>query len=216
MSRDVALLTANLSAILIQQGRQPDSVRFLTGIFIVVDETDEKAQAKYEDLLQYADLEGTAALFGGWTGTDLSTFTDDEDFAFAKIGGIQSMIKAWTATVPGTQGLKWTKRRVLQELAISGAHAKAIGSPKKVADILQHWVDAAGIDGFNLSYATTPGTFEDMIKWLWPELKARGVLQEEYPVVGGSMRETFLGDGKGPRVRPDHPAAAFTWKADQA
>ena len=181
---------------------------------MVVDETDEKAQAKYEDLLQYADLEGTAALFGGWTGSDLSTFSDDEDFAFAKLGGIQSMIKAWTATVPGTQGLKWTKRRVLQELAISGAHAKAIGSPKRVADILQHWIDAAGIDGFNLSFATTPGTFEDIIKYLWPELKARGVLQEEYPVPGGSMRETFLADGQGPRVRPDHPAAKFTWRKE--
>ncbi|KAI3392484.1 hypothetical protein diail_5649 [Diaporthe ilicicola] len=199
-------------ALLVQQGRKPDSVRFLTGIFIVVDETDEKAQAKFEDLLQYADLEGTAALFGGWTGTDLANFTDDEDFAFTGLGAIQSMIKAWTATVPGTEGLKWTKRRVLEQLAISGAHAKAIGSPKTVADILQRWVTEAGIDGFNLSYATTPGTFEDMIKYLWPELRARGVLQDDYPVPGGSMRETFLADGHGPRVRADHPAAAYTWK----
>lgn len=197
--------------LLIQQGRRPDSVRFITGIFVVVDESDEKAQKKYEEMLQYADLEGTAALFGGWTGTDLATFSDDEDFAFTKTGGIQSMIKAWTATVPGTEGLKWTKRRVLQELAISGAHAKAIGGPKKVADILQHWIDEAEIDGFNLSYATTPGTFEDMIKWLWPELKKRGVLQEEYSVPGGSMRETFQGDKNGPRIRSDHPGATYTW-----
>lgn len=199
-------------AILIQQGRKPDSVRFLTGIFIVVDETDEKAQAKFQDLLQYADLEGTAALFGGWSGTDLANFSDDDDFAFTGPGAIQSMVKAWTATVPGTEGLKWTKPRVLEQLAISGAHAKAIGSPKTVADILQRWVTEAGIDGFNLSYATTPGTFEDMIKYLWPELKARGVLQEDYPVLGGSMRETFLADGQGPRVRADHPAATYTWK----
>lgn len=213
-----------------QQGRQPDSVRFIAGIFVVVDETDEKAHAKYEDLLQYADLEGTAALFGGWTNTDLSTFSDDEDFAFAKIGGIQSMIKAWTATgkfpqrrawaffnsdsfaVPGRENMKWTKKRVLQELAISGAHATAIGSAKTVADILQHWVEVASVDGFNFSYATCPGTFEDMIKWLWPELKKRGVLQDDYNVVGGSMRETYLGDGKGPKVRSDHAAAAYSWK----
>lgn len=178
----------------------------------MVDETDEKAQAKFEDLIQYADLEGTAALFGGWSGTDLAGFSDDEDFAFTGPGAIQSMVKAWTATVPGTEGLKWTKRRVLEQLAISGAHAKAVGGPKTVADILQRWVNEAGIDGFNLSYATTPGTFEDMIKYLWPELRARGVLQEDYPVPGGSMRETFLADGQGPRVREDHPAAAYTWK----
>ncbi|KAH9826922.1 Nitrilotriacetate monooxygenase component A/pristinamycin IIA synthase subunit A, partial [Teratosphaeria destructans] len=106
-------------------GRAEDSIKFIAGIFIVVDETDEKAQAKFQDLLQYADLEGTAALFGGWSGTDLSTFSDDEDFAFSGPAGIQSLISSWTATVPGTAGLKWTKKTVLQHLALSGAHPRA-------------------------------------------------------------------------------------------
>lgn len=158
-------------------------------------------------LLQYADLEGTAALFGGWTGTDLSTFTDDEDFSFTGPPTIQSMINAWTATVPGTKGVNWTKKRVLQELAISGAHPRAVGSAETVADVLQTWVDEAGVDGFNVSYATTPGTFEDMIRYLWPELKRRGVLQEEY--AGSSMRENYLQDGGGPRAREGHPARDF-------
>lgn len=133
-------------------GRPESSVKFIAGIFVVVDETDEKAQAKFEDLLQYADLEGTASLFGGWTGTDLAKFSDDEDFAFNGPPAIQGMISAWSATVPGTKGLKWTKRRVLQELAISGAHPRAVGSPQTVADIMQRWVDEATVDGFNLSY----------------------------------------------------------------
>lgn len=179
---------------------------------MIVDETDEKAQQKFQDLLQYADLEGTATLFGGWTGSDLDSFTDDEDFVFKKIGGIQSMIKAWSATIPGSDTIKWTKRRVLQELAISGAHARIVGGPVTVADALQRWIDVGGIDGFNFSYATSPGTFEDMIKWLWPELRKRGVLQEEYDVVGGSTRENYMADGLGPRLRRDHPGAAFTWR----
>lgn len=106
--------------------------------------------------------------------------------------------------MPGTAGLKWTKRRVLQELAISGAHPRAIGSPSTVADTLQRWVDEAGIDGFNISYATTPGTFQDLITYLWPELRQRGVLQTEY--AGRSMRENYLQDGGGPRAREGHPA----------
>jgi len=59
-------------------GRPESSVKFIAGIFICVDETDEKAQAKFEDLLQYADLEGGAALFGGWSGTDLDQFAEAE------------------------------------------------------------------------------------------------------------------------------------------
>lgn len=197
----------SMKALLVENGRSEDSIRFIAGVFIVVAETDEQAQAKFEDLLQYADLEGTASLFGGWTGTDLSQFSDDEDFSFKGPPAIQSMISAWTATVPGTQGLKWTKRRVLQELAVSGAHPRAVGSAETVADILQKWVNEAHVDGFNISYATTPGTFDDLIKYLWPELRRRGVLQEQY--AGKTMRENYLQDGKGPTVRPGHPALKY-------
>jgi len=197
----------SMKALLSEHGRGENDVKFIAGIFIVVDETDEKAQAKFEDLLQYADLDGTASLFGGWSGTDLSKFSDDEDFAFNGPPAIQSMINVWTATVPGSAGLKWTKRRVLQELAISGAHAKAVGSPQTVADTLQRWVDEAHVDGFNINYATTPGTFEDLITYLWPELRRRGVLQTEY--AGKTMRENYLRDGKGPRVRDGHAAKKY-------
>jgi alkanesulfonate monooxygenase SsuD/methylene tetrahydromethanopterin reductase-like flavin-dependent oxidoreductase (luciferase family) len=203
----VRSIVDSMKAQLVEVGRSEDSIKFIGGIFIVVDETDEKAQAKFDDLLQYADLEGTASLFGGWTGTDLSQFSDDEDFSFKGPPAIQSMISAWSATVPGTQGLKWTKRRVLQELAVSGAHGRVVGSAKTVADALQKWVDEAHLDGFNISYATTPGTFEDLIKYLWPELRARGVLQEDY--AGTTMRENYSQDGKGPRVRSDHPALKY-------
>ena len=192
--------------------RPENSCKFIAGIFVVVDETDEKAQAKFEDLLQYADLEGTASLFGGWTGTDLSKFADDEDFAFKGPPAIQGLINSWTATVPGTAGLKWTKRRVLQELAISGAHPRTVGSPETVANALQRWVDEAEVDGFNLSYAITPGTFEDLIKYLWPELQRRGVLQQQH--AGRTMRENYLQDGGGPRAREGHPATKYARAQD--
>ncbi|KAK5716939.1 hypothetical protein LTR17_016232 [Elasticomyces elasticus] len=195
----------SVKAQLPRYGRSEDSMRFLAGIFICVDETDEKAQRKFQDLLQYADLEGTAALFGGWSGTDLSQFSDDEDFAFRGPTAIQSMIAAWTATAPS--GLKWTKRRVLEELAITGAHPRVVGSPTTVADAMERWIDEAGVDGFNISYATTPGTFEDLITYLWPELKRRGVLQTEY--AGKTMRENYLQDGGGPSVREGHPAKQY-------
>ncbi|KAA8911488.1 luciferase-like domain-containing protein [Sphaerosporella brunnea] len=194
-------------------GRDPSSLKLLAGILVIVDETDEKALQKYHDYLSYADFEGTAALFGGWTGHDLAKFDDDEDFKFSGPGAIQSMVSAWTATVPNSEDIKWTRRRVVQELAISGVCAKAIGGPKTVADQLQRWVDVAGVDGFNLSYAISPGSFEDMVKWLWPELKRRGVFWDGYEFE--TTRENYLADGKGPRLRSDHPGSRFTWNSDE-
>ncbi|GMF76478.1 unnamed protein product [Aspergillus oryzae] len=192
-------------------GRPTDSIKFIAGILVIVDETDEKAQAKYEEYLAQSDLEGVATLFGGWTNNDLSKFDDDEDFSFTAVGGIQSLISSWSKTVPNSNGLKWTKRRVLQELALGGAHPRAIGSPSTVADILQRWVDVADVDGFNFSYAVSPGTFEDMIEYLFPELRRRGVIWDDYEVKGGSARENYFQDGLGSRLREGHPGREYTW-----
>ena len=178
---------------------------------MIVDETNEKAIAKYEKYLSLSDLDGVATLFGGWTNNDLSRYEDDDDFAFTGVGGIQSLISSWSKTVPNSNGLKWTKRRVLQELALGGAHPRAIGSPQAVADILQRWVDVAGVDGFNFSYAVSPGTFEDMIKFLFPELRRRGVIWDDYEVKGGSARENYFQDGNGSRLREGHPGREYAW-----
>jgi alkanesulfonate monooxygenase SsuD/methylene tetrahydromethanopterin reductase-like flavin-dependent oxidoreductase (luciferase family) len=142
-----------------EQGRDTTTLKLIVGMLIIVDETDQLAQKKYEEYLSYADLEGSLALFGGWTGADLSAYGDDEDFKFTGPGAIQSIVSSWTATIPGSDNVKWTKRRVAAELALGGPHPRAIGSAKTVADRLQRWVNEAGIDGFNVSYAVCPGGF---------------------------------------------------------
>lgn len=73
-------------------GRDPNHIKVFSGICIIVDETDEKAQAKYKELLSYGDREGALALFGGWTGQDLSGYSDDEDFRFAGTTAIRSIV----------------------------------------------------------------------------------------------------------------------------
>lgn len=205
----------DIRALASKEVRDPCSIKLLMGILVIVDETDELAQAKYEEYLSYADLEGSLALFGGWTGEDLDKFSDDEDFAFSGPGAIQSIVDSWSSTLPGGKGIKWTKSRVAREMALGGPHPKAIGSPKTVANFLENWVEVTDVDGFNLSYAVSPGGFEDMIKWLFPELKRRGVFWADYTVPGGTTREQYLADGKGPRLREDHPGSKYKWRAGE-
>ncbi|KAJ4305058.1 hypothetical protein N0V90_000588 [Kalmusia sp. IMI 367209] len=193
-------------------GRPTDSVKFVSAVQVIIDETDEKAQAKYQDYLSYADLEGMAALFGGWSNTDLSKYDDDEDFAFSNVGGVHSFIETWSKTIPNSGGIKWTKRRILQELALGGAHPRIVGSPQTVADFLENWVKEAQVDGFNFSQIISPGTWEDLIKFLWPELRQRGHIWEDYYVPGGSARENYFQDGQGARLRSSHPGSQYVWK----
>ncbi|VDR24863.1 Pristinamycin IIA synthase subunit A [Raoultella terrigena] len=53
-----------------------------------------------------------------------------------------------------------------------------MGSPQSVADQLEAFADASGVDGFNLAYAISPGSFEDFVRWVVPELQARGRMRQ--------------------------------------
>ncbi|OBU01186.1 hypothetical protein VE01_00669 [Pseudogymnoascus verrucosus] len=196
-------------------GRPRDAIKIVAGLLVIVDETDEKAHAKYKAILSHGDREGALALFGGWSGIDLSTYSDDEDFRFVESKAVKSMVNHWSSTVPGLGDVPWTKSRISEFLLVGGNGVKVVGSATTVADELERWVAEADVDGFNLSYATNPGTFDDIIKYLLPELRKRGVFWEDYKVPGGTLRETYTGSEGQTRLPASHPGARFVWRSGE-
>ena len=83
------------------------------------------------------------------------------------------------------------------------AGAWLVGSAEQVADELQRRFEN-GLDGFNLTYTVTPGTFIDFVEGVAPILQERGLAQSEYS--GGSLRQKLFGTDKLPT---SHPAAMF-------
>jgi hypothetical protein len=81
------------------------------------------------------------------------------------------------------------------------------GTPKVVADAIETWLDEGGIDGINLRQFLTPGTAEDFIELVVPELRRRGRYREGYGE-GETLRERLFGPGHA-RLMPDHPGARF-------
>ena len=77
------------------------------------------------------------------------------------------------------------------------------GTPEQIADRLEAFHEA-GVDGFNIIYAVTPGTFADFIDGVVPELRRRGLLPEEY--APGTLREKLFGSA---RLPASHPGAAY-------
>lgn len=199
----------------IEQGRDPTSIKIVAGLLAIVAETDEKAQEKYEELASYGDREGALALFGGWSGYDLSSYSDDEDFRFSDKAppAVRSMVNHWASVSP--QGLTWNKKTIADWLVLGGNGAKLVGNAQTVADELERWVKVADVDGFNFSYASIPETFEDMIKYLVPELRKRGLIWDDYAVPGGTLRENYLGKKGSTRLASTHPGASYFWKAGE-
>lgn len=98
-------------------------------------------------------------------------------------------------------------------MTIGRPHAKAIGSGSTVAEFLQKWFDEYGLDGFNTSCAIKPSDFEDIIKHLLLELRTRDLFWDDYEAV--TTRENYYGDGKGRRLRDEHPGFQYQWAGER-
>lgn len=195
-----------------QYGRDPSTIKFLALLCAIIGDTQEEADAKYKEYLSYGSEDGALALFGGWTGIDLAQYADDEELRHVESNAIRSAVEAWSKATPDVP--KWTKHTVANHIKVGGLGATVIGTASKVADEMERWVKEADVDGFNLAYALFPQTFEDVADKLLPVLRDRGLFWDDYAVQDGTYRENLY-SRPGQRVPPpDHPAAAFHWKAD--
>jgi long-chain alkane monooxygenase len=189
---------ARIRAALSQAGRDRASVKIYTLLTIITDETSEKAHAKHVDYLSYASAEGALVFLSGWMGIDLSKYDLDEPTGNVQSNAIQSAV----ANLGGQQS---TVRDIARQGAIGGLGPFVVGSPAEVADALEEWMDDTDVDGFNLAYAITPGTFEDVVAFIVPELQRRGRYQEMYS--DGSLRHKLL--ERGDRLPADHRGARY-------
>lgn len=186
-----------------EQGRDPHSVKFFTLMTVITAATDEEARAKYEDYARYVSLDGALTLYGGWSGLDLSLMDPDKPLRYAETEAVRSAVEAFTTVDPDRE---WTPRDIAHWIGIGGMGVVVVGGPETVADEMQRWVDIADVDGFNLAYAVTPGTFADIVEFVVPELQRRGILPTEY--TGDTLREELSGLGQR-RLRDDHPGARY-------
>lgn len=184
-------------------GRDRYSAKIYTLLTIVTDETSEKAHAKHEDYLRYASDEGALVFMSGWMGIDLSQYDLDEPIGNVKSNAIQSTVANFQQA--NDDGTEWKVRDIARLGNIGGLGPRVVGSPEEVADFLQDWVEETDVDGFNLAYAITPGTFEDIVEFIVPELQRRGVYQTEY--TPGTLRQKL--HGRGDRLPEEHRGAGF-------
>jgi long-chain alkane monooxygenase len=198
----VAKSVAGIRAAAAEAGRDPESVTVFVQLAPVVAETSEAARAQYEEYLAVASTEGALALFGGWTGLDLSGVDPHEPLRHVETDAGRSALASFTSDDPDRE---WTLAEVTAHLAVGGRGPVAVGSPGEVADEMERWVDETGADGFNLAYAVTPGTFVDVAELVVPELRRRGRMPAT--PTGGTLREVL--GAAGPRVADSHPAAAY-------
>ena len=156
-------------------------------------------------MAEYRDCvvpEAALALVSGWSGVDFDQWGLDDEVQNRPGDGIQGTIKA--LQLSRDQG-GLTVRQAAAELGLGGAGAVIAGSPTRVADELERWIDETDADGFNLTRVVMPETYDDIVDLLVPELQRRGRYKRAYEP--GTFRHKLL--GQGPWLAPSHVGRSY-------
>ena len=186
-----------IRAAVVAAGRRADDVLVYGQALIVVAGTEESAQAKLDDYRAHVDIEGALALLSGWTGLDFSRYDPDAVIEYLENDAGRTALASFSTADPTR---KWTVREAAQFVGLGGRSPVFVGTPATVADALIAWQAATGIDGYNLTFAVMPETFDDIVDLVVPELQRRGVYRTRYD--DGSLRHKLF--GRGPHLPADH------------
>jgi FMN-dependent oxidoreductase (nitrilotriacetate monooxygenase family) len=178
-------------------GRDPASVLMFPLMTVVVAPTDEEADAKLAEYRRWVEPNASLVLVSGWSGVDFARWDLDDLVEDVRGDGVRGAI--------GQFASRWTVRQVAEYLGVGGSGPVVVGSPGRVADELERWMDETDADGFNLTRVVTPESYEDFIDLVVPELQRRGRYKTAYTL--GTYRHKLLGNG--PWLAPSHPGRSY-------
>jgi alkanesulfonate monooxygenase SsuD/methylene tetrahydromethanopterin reductase-like flavin-dependent oxidoreductase (luciferase family) len=187
-----------------EHGRDPKHLKILMAIAPVVGTTDAEARRKHDEMMQYASPEGAFALFGGWTGIDLSKYGPGDKIDNVKSDGMQFLAQ-YFSSVDSTR--EWTMHEIADFVSIASVIPVPVGNYRRITDELERWIVEGGVDGFNYFSVDSPVDYESFVDLVVPELQRRGLLRKEYEA--STLREHYFGKGQ-QRLANDHPGAAYS------
>ncbi|KAA0113609.1 LLM class flavin-dependent oxidoreductase [Mycolicibacterium sp. P9-22] len=165
-------------------GRNPDGVLIFPAFIPFIGETESIAREKQAFHNELADPISGLITLSVHTNHDFSQYDLD-----APVEDVQ---------VTGTQGLFDTARRVanrdnltLRDIGKWYAQGvllpQYVGTASQVADQIEESFTSGEADGFMVSAAQSPGTFNDFVDYVVPELQRRGLFRTEY--TGDTLRD---------------------------
>ena len=108
-------------------------------------------------------------------------FTDDELEGLSGIQAIRDRV------VQHTGNPHPTVRDFMRVTSRASLNHAIVGGPTELADHLEEWFSEPACDGFVIGGSYTPGTFEDFVELVVPELQRRGLMRTEY--TGSTLRD---------------------------
>jgi FMN-dependent oxidoreductase (nitrilotriacetate monooxygenase family) len=193
---------ADVKARAAAQGRDPEAVKVMPGLFPVVGRTRAEAEDRMAALQKLLHPDVGLSLLSFLTGGFDFTPYDvdgplpelpDTDVGKARLKVIADLARRENLSI----------RQLYERIAVSRGHHMVVGSAEEVADRMQEWFTGGGADGFNVMPPTFPAGFEAFTGLVVPLLQQRGLFRTAY---AGTTLRNHLGLPRPPRVERGHVA----------
>jgi FMN-dependent oxidoreductase (nitrilotriacetate monooxygenase family) len=170
-------------------GRNPDHFKLCNIFYPMAAETRMEAEDKaafYNTLPNEVDQ---LSLLSEALNYDFAAKGIDEPFSDGELEGITGM-QAMRDRVTKVAGIKNPTPRDFMEVTGRGRMDDPwVGTGKEIADMMEEYFTEPACDGFVVAPTWLPGSFEDFVKFVVPEIQKRGLYRKEYP--GTTLRETL-------------------------
>ena len=167
-------------------GRDPQQMKILPALLVIVGDTTEAAQAKKAQLDSLVHPDSSLPNLSMRLGVDASGFELDAPLP---------EIPQTNASQSGRDTLVALARRdnltVRQLAQMVGGHGglQFVGTAGEIADQMQAWLETEACDGFNIMFHTVPQGLDAFCDQVVPELQRRGLFRTEYE--GTTLRENL-------------------------
>ncbi len=165
-------------------GRDPDHLKILPGVLVVVGDSVEEAREKRALLDSFVHYDSAIASLSIALGHDASGF--DPDGPLPDIPDTNASKSGRERTIALARDENLTVRQLAQRLGGYGGLA-FVGTPATIADAMEQWLVERGSDGFNVMFPYLPEGLDDFVDKVVPELQRRGLFRTDY--AGTTLRD---------------------------
>lgn len=159
-------------------GRNPDELVILPGISPIIGKTEAEAERKYQELANLVSIDKALDYLGRYFDHhDFSQY--DLDAPFPELGDIGA--NSFQSTTDRIKQEAHVEQLTLRQVALREATPRTpfIGTPEKVADVIQEWFEGGGADGFIIAQSL-PNELSAFVDDVVPILQKRGIYRTEY------------------------------------
>lgn len=181
----------------IETGRGPDAIKTIVGLSVVVGVDEADAQRKLDDYLAYVNVDAVRVYFAQMTGIDLAALDPETEVSSLRTEQSQTQVTRYNGKT-AAEAFSDFVRHGMREFILLGTGAQ-------IAEQMIALAEQTGIDGFNYTPFVSPGSYEEFVEQVVPELRARGAMPAANPTSRETLRHRLFRTDRLPEA---HPAAS--------